>query len=370
MKTKAVLLLAFLLGFTGSASAATVSVPAPTAQGAEPIRYVADPGEVNDPVVSLGDFVNERFERFATVTDPSAELFAGEGCTGVGPHTVTCVVTSIDQVDVSLGDGDDSVTVAPGAASPGVLADGGKGADRLTGGADFDLLDGGPGRDVVDGGELDDVLRDADASADVVTGGGGDDSLSFAGRERRPVRFSAASGTGRTEERDRVTDVETIVGTAGPDSFTGGGAGLSFRGRAGADRFACRSAGDVVLNPRTNDRLSGCRRARLELAGSRYLVFDLRPERAGRRLRFAMGCPRFEGEEGSVSTCPLPFSLRAGGAVVARGRIMSRAAADPRTTVRLTRAGRRLVRRPRGVLVEARVAADSRLYRWRFRIRG
>jgi Ca2+-binding RTX toxin-like protein len=100
--------------------------------------------------------------------------------TNLGPFSIDMLTESLDLN--ALG-GDDTLSVANGAAVH-VDADGGSGADALTGsdgdetlrgGSGNDTLKGGTGSDTLDGGDGDDAIDARDAAGDLVRCGTGTD---------------------------------------------------------------------------------------------------------------------------------------------------------------------------------------------------
>ena len=90
------------------------------------MRIAAAAGEVNQLTVTPGSPTPVGTVSFG-VADATAPLVPGPGCaaTDVG---VTCVTPSEASLEVSAGDGDDSVTIA---ASAGAFVDGGPGDDLI-----------------------------------------------------------------------------------------------------------------------------------------------------------------------------------------------------------------------------------------------
>ena len=104
-----------MLALPSPAAASTVSIDGSV------VRVAGAPGEQNQLTVTAPDPTT------LIVGDAGAPLTAGPGCsqTDVG---VTCVTPAQPQIDVSAGDGDDSVTIA---ATVGAFVDGGSGDDLI-----------------------------------------------------------------------------------------------------------------------------------------------------------------------------------------------------------------------------------------------
>jgi Ca2+-binding RTX toxin-like protein len=222
------------LGFfalTAPAQAALVEL----GEGRDPrLTVTALPGERNT-VVAFATSVGGTLR--AEITDSTAALTAGPGCTQVDAGTVHCATDSTVDLQIDLGDGDDS------ASEEGtfqlVMLNGGDGDDRLsvldggalTGGAGDDQLrgsagpeqlSGGPGNDVMDGFGGRDHLYGG--SGDDVARGGTDIDSVYGGPERRGVTDESAGrdhlsgGPGS----DYLYDGDTELGTVGPDVLDGG----------------------------------------------------------------------------------------------------------------------------------------------------
>ena len=379
------------------------------------VFYLAAPGEQNRLVFTYAGDATA-----VTVTDPGAPVAAGDGCTAVDAHTARCtpqpggLSTYLQSFRAELGDLDDEIRSAPGSKPVGgVRASGGPGDDRLDGGDGSDVLDGGGGRDVLLGGGQDDVLEDGDVDGapgdagpgpDVLDGGAGSDELSYAQRTA-PVAVDAAQGgpAGEAGEGDAVTGVEsltggagddelrgddaetTLIGGAGDDDLTGaagrdrleGGAGVdvldggpggdSLRGGTEEDDLSCGSGADVVFDTQHRELLTvRCERVVLRLDELGEDTLSLRPtpvarSRARGTVDFAFECPRYEARDGEAGPCRGTARLRKASSRVKLGRVSFGIVGSRRTVrVRLSRAGRRLARRPDGVL--ARVFLGGKRY--------
>jgi len=112
--------LIFLLAFASPASASTVSVDG------DFLRVLSQPGETNALTVAPGTPTPAGTISFV-VTDTAAPLVPGSGC-APSDLGVTCVTPAQPSIDVSAGDGDDSVTIS---ATVGAFVDGGSGDDVI-----------------------------------------------------------------------------------------------------------------------------------------------------------------------------------------------------------------------------------------------
>jgi serralysin len=200
------LLVVLLLASCANAYAATAT------SIADDVSYAAAAGETNQLQATERDGA----ERSVVLHDDGAEITAGPGCDGNGPHEVICRTTATGEqhpfLRAQLADGDDVASVAspllgwliggdgndrlsgacqldggPGddaltacasldQAQSGAGLTGGPGNDTLIGSDEGNRLDGGPGNDFVAGAGGDDQIVDS-GGADTLTGGAGDDKL-------------------------------------------------------------------------------------------------------------------------------------------------------------------------------------------------
>jgi Ca2+-binding RTX toxin-like protein len=160
---------------------------------------------------------------------------------------------------VSSGPGDDHIAGGGGAGVGAALAVplkawGGLGDDALSGGAKNDELHGGEGDDVFESAAKPD-------GADLYDGASGLDTMSYTQRTGAvSVTLNDAADDGEANERDNVqSSVESLVGGAGGDTFTGSAADNTFiggpgndvlNGGAGNDTFieAAGAQGDDIMN--------------------------------------------------------------------------------------------------------------------------
>ncbi len=170
------------------------------------------------------------------------------------------------------GDGNDELGVSFAAVEN--CRDGGD--DVLMGEAGDDTLDAAPGRGFLREGSPFGLPDPPDAAngADVLSGGPGQDTVTYVGRTAG-VSASIGAGTaddGAASEGDDVAaDVESVVGGAGDDVLAGGPAGDRLDGGDGSDIVSGGDGDDTLLGGGTDagaDRLFGERGAdRLEGGG-------------------------------------------------------------------------------------------------------
>lgn len=137
------------------------------------LRVAAVPGEANQLMVAAANAPLADPASF-TVTDWSAPLGAGAGCTLSEDGSASCLATAAAGIEIDAGDLDDSVSVV--APLPARIL-GGDGDDRLTGGEGNDALLGGGGADFADGGDGDDTIEVRDGLSDSAWCGAGRDAV-------------------------------------------------------------------------------------------------------------------------------------------------------------------------------------------------
>lgn len=335
---KLLILTAVVAALPSTASAATVSVDGTA------IRYVAAPGEGNQP--SVGRPSTDRL----TVFENGGRLVAGDGCMTADGFTAECSGPGLIDAVMDLGDGDDRATAGPGA----------------------DRIDAGPG---------DDVLEDGDAgdspSHDVLDGGPGHDVADYSSR-RSSVIFDLAAETGLDDESDDVIDIESVYGgsrndalrgddernglrgNGGRDVLHGRGDNDALRGGPGADRLDCGPGRDrAFVNTRGDFVAPGCERAVFEkrefFYGMRPYPMNLRP----RSVTFRVECAEtLSTQKGTPCRGRLVIRKSRTKTVLGRAKI-ARAAGARGVRVALTPAGRRLAARPGGVRASVRVTVND-----------
>lgn len=299
-------------GWCANAGAATVELRHQVVEGQyeEPatyyavVTYSAVPGEVNDiAATESGDVIS--------FVDTGATVTAGAGCEAVGQHELHCTKRSDEYFapTIRVGDRDDRVRVGhpehwlvhggPGDDVLEVLADsaaslyggpgddeltggpytdslvGGAGADTLSGGAENDQLRGGDGADTLSGGPDEDELAGDGGGApapDVIDGGGGNDTVSYAGHTAGvTVDLARAGPSGAPGENDSIRGMENAIGGRGSDRIEGSdgpntiagdrpaahGSSASGENRAQRDVLIGRGGGDTLTGSAGADRLGG-----------------------------------------------------------------------------------------------------------------
>src|SRR4051794_957695 len=133
------------------------------------VAYLAAAGEKND--VTIAPAADS--PTTLVVSDASAPVTVGEGCTAAPSGGASCPTAGASVVVVQLGDGDDAVTIS-GTLPTEVT--GSTGNDALRGGSGDDVLRGEEGDDTIDGNDGNDSLISAGGN-DTLDGGAGADSL-------------------------------------------------------------------------------------------------------------------------------------------------------------------------------------------------
>jgi Ca2+-binding RTX toxin-like protein len=352
------------------------------------VRYVAAPGEANE---LTADYASDALS--VTVTDPGAVITARGSCTSRTRHSAVCTAPDpefriagpfVQSVRALLGDMNDrAVTTRTGPnVIGGIDAFGGPGDDLLTGSPTEDVLDGGGGTDVLTGGDGGDTLTDGDRdgaaagrapNADTMDGGAGLDRLSYAQRTRGVAVDLANDGpVGEPGEGDVASGFESVTGGKGNDrlggdrgdnDIDGGGGSNRLTGRGGDDilrhasgrEVLCGQGFDVVTRPRARTRIApACESLsiRLPRGASVDSGATIRPTPQRRRgvLGFDVSCPDLDGEPADCRAT-LRIRARAGGRLLATGRLSRGRASSRFLRVRLTALGRSLRRDGRRQLV-------------------
>jgi Ca2+-binding RTX toxin-like protein len=266
---RAVAATALALLCPAAAQAATVSVYVPpcaleqSKYGAcypDEARFVAADGEQNKLTVARD---TSSLQPTLTFDDDGAALTAGAGCKQVNDHSATCTGYNVIAV-VTAGDGDDSVSgpVAdvdggPGndALTGGATERGGPGDDTLVGSDTGSLLEGGPGRDTIAGGKGGDTIVDdaGPGEQDVVDGGDGSDTMSYAGRKTAVTVSLQQPLAGE----DRLSAIESLRGGAGNDQLTGDAGANTLDGGTGRDLLVGGDGDDTLAGGEDADALEG-----------------------------------------------------------------------------------------------------------------
>jgi hypothetical protein len=190
-----------------------------------------------------------------TVTDAGTPLAAGEGCEAVTPSEVRCSTPRAvgdRSAFVDASGGSDQVWVGLDRATVAEVR-GGTGADVVFGGAGDDFLLGGSGRDAVVGGAGVDVL-DGGPDDDVLHGGPDRDAVTYQPRSR-PVTVDLAERIGGARgERDAITGMEGVIGSAAADVIRGTSGNDTLVGGEGnaRDRLTGRGGDDGLIGYRAN----------------------------------------------------------------------------------------------------------------------
>jgi Ca2+-binding RTX toxin-like protein len=265
------------------AQAAKVSITA--SSGPDPqdyIQYSAGRGEANRLTVKVSH------HRYTLVDRGANGIRARSGCRSQGRHKAVCKSGTVQNVSVSLGDGNDRVRFSglggssaptPPPTDPTQLAhvgaeliggeffeavdvNGGPGNDTIRTTNRPDLVDSGPGADTVStrGGD-DSVTTETDGAADTINGGPGVDDVTYSAAT--PVTIDVAAGTGGAAgETDHLANFERWSGGDGDDTLKGSDGSEGLFGRDGADTIDGNGGNDYLAAgfdsiPPQADHLSG-----------------------------------------------------------------------------------------------------------------
>jgi Ca2+-binding RTX toxin-like protein len=270
-------------------SIAVAAIAAPSFAGAATVEVVVDQnthkivfagggGELN--IVSLGVVGELGDPTTYSVTDSTAPIVAGSGCSGGGPAGSTamcplprsalpCVIRGCpmtppvtNEFEINLGDGDDSLdsTGLPasdgGSGSFSVHGNGGSGADSFVDGPNGAVFDPGTGADSVAAGAGSDIVRASGGSPDEADlydlGAAGSDLIDYRGATY-PVTISldGLANDGGAGEADQVLDAEAAVGGSADDELIGADDGSS------VDQLSGFGGDDLIIGGAGNDLLTG-----------------------------------------------------------------------------------------------------------------
>jgi Ca2+-binding RTX toxin-like protein len=210
-------------------------------------------------------------------------MTADSGCTGVDATHVDCDPFDVQQVAAFLQGGDD--IFATNLNLPTTVS-GGNGNDTINGGPVNDAIEGQPGNDIVHGENGNDNLIDGDpgdaggndqfygddgndhldggviadtgAGGDLLAGGAGTDTLTYAHRTNPlTVTENGVANDGQTGEGDNVTGIEHLILGSAADKATGDGSANILEGVNGNDTLTGGAGNDHLLGENGNDTLIG-----------------------------------------------------------------------------------------------------------------
>lgn len=279
----ALLVLLALLAVPALASAASVKVA--SAGNRTTLEFTGGAGEDRLVIGPPGTATPGALE--VVLTDETASLTAGAGCTGGGGAgtPATCKVpppsagVSATSLDIDLGAGADRLEAlaftGPAVTEVGLEVSGGEGNDKIETGATPDTVDPGPGADQVETNSNNDrVLAGAAPSGDdsydlgpgfdqvsymrrssgvvlagnVVSGGAEDDVLE---------EVEAVVGSPTDDSLETSTTIHTLDGGPGNDLLSGGEENDTLFGGLGDDTLAGNGGEDILEGGEGNDAMSG-----------------------------------------------------------------------------------------------------------------
>ncbi len=301
MKRSLIITTAAALGVLGSATNALAGTASLSGSN---IGYTAPAGETNLLTVSQSATA-------IVFTDTGAAVTAGAGCTAMGANAASCAIPpNLNLVYASLGDGNDTATMADSVVGPsgsGFQLLGGAGNDTLTGGENIgdylsgddgndtlnaragnDGLSGGIGNDSEVGGLGNDTFG-GEAGTDTIDGGPGRDTLTLratpdgadtislgADRDRLDARertsplvltMDGVADDGEAGEGDNIgADVEDVEGgqaanrmvgtqTGAPTRMQGGPGNDSITGGPGTDSISSGAGNDTISSGEGTDQI-------------------------------------------------------------------------------------------------------------------
>lgn len=236
------------------AGAGAVDVAIGPGPAANTLFVMAAPGEGNSLTIARD------VSGFTVDENGAATMTPGAGCgPGSGPNTATCPGAGVSQLSISLGDGDDEVTVA---APTNAVILGGPGNDQLQGGAGQDVFEGDEGTDGVSyGPRTAPITTSKDGVANDGQVNEGDNIGSDVERITGGLANDSIGGGPDADILDGGPGDDSISGLAGDDELDGDG-GLSagadtVSGGPGSDRIAGDGGADLLSGDAGNDTLEG-----------------------------------------------------------------------------------------------------------------
>jgi Ca2+-binding RTX toxin-like protein len=190
--------------------------------GADNVSVRKIPG-LSDPTAS-----------FYEISDPKGVKELPTGCFRFDKNTIHCPVELVNEIDLDLGNGDDTLEVDEGVAEDFGIK-GGDGDDTLAGGSGDDEIEGEEGNDVLDGNRGNDVRE----------GGPGNDRL-----KGSPGKDVAKGGSGN----DKVNGgggADRLKGNSGRDTLKGGGGDDRLNGGGGRDKCVGGPGSETVAGCET-----------------------------------------------------------------------------------------------------------------------
>lgn len=351
--------------------------------------YRATPGLANDSYVNWGNGTVEKPPTF-TGDDYWNHVVAIDPSCGPNPYVTgypSCADGGLTPaIEVFLGDGDDHGTAGNSVGIGHVVEQYGEGGDdTLKGTHTTDHLYGGPGNDMLTPDGTGVLGTTAVSNGDVVSGGEGVDTLKTHDYGSPGIRITldgvaddgeiAADGVGTQEGDNYLPDIENVIGPtstsavvvataaantittgmyadvitpgAGADTVSAGAGDDTIHARDGvADHIDCGTGTDTVVADRV-DTLIGCENVDLGHPGARSRATvtkaKLRANRARTRLTLPLSCSR------GTTRCRGAVRLVSGrgrkAALLGKGSYNLAPGARARTTVKLTKAARKLLRR-------------------------
>ena len=174
---------------------------------------------------------------------------------------------------------------------------GGDGSDRIYGGAQGDVIYGGAGEDMLDGGKGRDYLN-AGAGDDILIAGLGDDQLhggagldtaSYAGAGSAVDADLAAGTAVGADGRDRLSEIENLIGSGHDDRLAGDDGANSLEGGAGDDSLAGGAGDDWLAGGDGDDILAGGAGDDTYRVAAEDSGFDVLTDSEGRNLLLLEG---------------------------------------------------------------------------------
>jgi Ca2+-binding RTX toxin-like protein len=209
---------------------------------------------------------------FGSVGGTGDTLDGGAGATSIDTADYSSL-SATQSITVSLpntnttGNGGFTVSVAGGT---GVQTDTLLSIENITGGAGNDIIGGDASANVIQGGDGNDTLKfskgnitGATAIGDTLNGGSGIDTADYTGALGINVTLSGGAGQvevfvgGSVKQYDQLIGIENIIGSNSQNNITGDTAANKITGGGSADTLAGGDGNDTLDGGAGNDSLQG-----------------------------------------------------------------------------------------------------------------
>jgi Ca2+-binding RTX toxin-like protein len=174
----------------------------------------------------------------------------------VGALVSTNIDSNLVSDDIIYGD-DSGNKIKGGSGNDYIESYGGN--DNISGGKGNDYLFAGAGKDKVDGGSGNDFIFAGDgAGNDSYNGGSGNDTVIYSSATQSvTVNLNKGRASGAEIDKDKLKDIENVVGGSGDDFITGNNKSNYLIGNDGNDLINGGKGKDTLVGGDGNDTLTG-----------------------------------------------------------------------------------------------------------------